>query len=227
MKRTLLYVALPLALVGCGKSDGYAAKQPTKVREASVKPGEEATIFPLEVGNQWVYTVESRQGKGELTLKVTDVQKEGDATTATITSSFTGGTPSESTWRVDKTGVYQVSDGPNRAFDPPQLLVAFPLDESKTNQADVTGPYPVGQGSGPMKTTTKYVGMQQVDTDMERLNALAVESITVWTTPDGQAVSRGMTWWTPGIGFVRQRQEAGLGQNSTVVLIKLKSYSFK
>jgi hypothetical protein len=226
MKTPLAIIAVAALLLGCGKESSYSPKPATKVKDASVKPGEEASLFPMEVGNQWVYSVETAQGSFELTLKVTDVSREGDATIATLTS--TNGTQqTQSKWRIDGTGIYQLSDGPDRVFEPPQLLVAFPLEEGKETSVTLRGPYPLGGQIGQMQTRSKYLGVQQIDTDMERLSALAVESLTTWTTEDGNAASRGMTWWAPGIGFVRQRQEVGIGQGRAVILMKLKSYSFK
>jgi hypothetical protein len=225
--KTLVLCIAPLALLGCGKSASYTPKPATKVKEVAVNPGDEAKLFPLVEGNQWVYTVETQEGAFELTLKVTSVRKEGTTTNATITSATPGRDPVPSEWRVDSTGIYQISDGAARVFDPPQLLVAFPLEKGVEKTQTVNGPFPLGGGTGTMQMRAKYVGVQQVDTDMERLSAAAVESVTTWQTENGQAASRGLTWWTPGIGFVRQRQEVAMGQGRAVVLMKLKSYSFK
>ena len=90
MKRVIALIVLPVALAGCGSSDGYTAKPAKKVADVSFKPGDEASLMPLEVGNQWVYSIESAQGTSELTLKVSDVKQEGDATVATMSATMSG-----------------------------------------------------------------------------------------------------------------------------------------
>ncbi len=227
MKRVIVLVTVPLVLAGCGSGGGYTPKPTKKIADVSVKAGDEASLLPLKVGNQWVYVIESSQGTSELTLKVTDIAQEGGATVATMTTAVSGGKGSITKWRMDRTGIYQVSDGADRVFDPPALLIAFPLELNTEIKGSTTGPQPFGNTSGAMQTSVKYVGTHQVDIVGDRISALAVESVTTWQSANGLAVSRGMTWWTPGIGFVRQRQEVGVGQNRAVVIMKLKSHSFK
>lgn len=228
MKRLTAIVAIPLALAlaGCGTSGGYAKKPAKKVADVSLKPGDEASLMPFKVGNQWVYTIETNQGASEITLKVTDVQQVDGATVATLSTLVAGAPPSDTKWRQDSTGLYQISNG-NQTFDPPQLLVEFPLTMNKETKFKTTGPVPFGNQTSAMDVTIKYVGTQHVDTVGDRMGALAVESLTTWNTPEGTAVSRGMTWWVPNVGFVRQRQEIGVGQNRAVIVMKLKSHSFK
>ena len=227
MKRAIVIVAVPLALFGCGQREGYSPERAKKVADAAVKPGDEASLFPLKLGNQWVYTIESNQGTNELTLKVTDVHQEGGATIAALTITLDNDPPSVSRFKVDGNGIYQMSDGKGRDYDPPLLLVAFPLEPGRQTKESVTGPRPFGGTMGPMESTLAYLGPQHVDVVKDRIGALAVESIQTWQTEQGQAVSRGVTWWTPGVGFVRRRQEFGVGQDRGIVLIKHKSHSFK
>jgi hypothetical protein len=40
-------------------------------------------------------------------------------------------------------------------------------------------------------------------------------------------LSKGITWWAPGIGFVRQVQTVGTEQNQLTIIMKLKSHSLK
>jgi hypothetical protein len=226
MRRLFVLVAIPVALSGCGSSGGYSAKPAKKIADVAVKPGDEANLMPFKVGNQWVYTIETSQGTSDITLKVTDVQNVDGATVATLSTQIGGASASETRWRQDSTGLYQVSNG-SQVFDPPQLLIPFPLTEGKEIKVKTTGPLPAGTGTGEMEITLKYIGTQHVDTVGDRMGAVAVESLTTWNTPDGPAASRGMTWWVPNVGFVRQRQDIGVGQSRGAVLMKLKSHSFK
>jgi hypothetical protein len=226
MRRLIVLVAIPVALSGCGSGGGYTAKPAKKVSDVSLKPGDEKSLMPFKVGNQWVYSIETNQGSSEITLKVTDVQESGGVTLATLSTQVPGSPNSETKWRQDSTGLYQVSNG-SQVFDPPQLLVAFPLTEGKEMKVKTTGPLPAGTGTGSMDIAIKYIGTQHVDTVGDRMSALAVESLTTWNTPEGVAASRGVTWWVPNVGFVRQRQEIGMGQSRGVIVMKLKSHSFK
>ena len=55
--------ALSLAMAGCnsggGKSSAYKPKAADKVAPATVAAGQESEIFPMKVGNTWVYEVVS------------------------------------------------------------------------------------------------------------------------------------------------------------------------
>jgi hypothetical protein len=224
MKRTILLLPLALLLVACGSGDKYQPKKQPDIKPVVLEPGNEATLMPFKVGNQWVYVAEIGAQKQEITFRVTDVRTEGDATIATLSTSSTGTQPRDSEWRIDPTGIYQVSDGPDRRFDPPQLIFPIPATLYELREMKSTGPTPGGEGA--FDLAVKYLGPQEVDTEMGRMSALAVESVTSWTTPDGPARSIAVTWWVPGVGFVRQRQEIITQAGSGVIVMKLKSHSF-
>jgi hypothetical protein len=224
MKRTLLLMPLALLLVACGSGDKYQPKKQATIKPVAFEAGQEATLMPFKVGNQWVYTAEVGAQKQEVTFRVTDVRTEGDATIATMATSSPGTPTRESQWRMDSTGIYQVSDGSDRKFEPPQLIFPFPAKLYELREMKSDGPVP--GGAGPFDLSVRFIGTQEVDTDMGRMSALAVESVTSWTTPDGPARSIAVTWWVPEIGFVRQRQEIITQAGSGVIVMKLKSHSF-
>jgi hypothetical protein len=224
MNRYYLFIPLAIALAGCGQGGSYTPKPVDKIEPASVAAGEEAKLYPLKVGNQWVYSSESGGRTEEVTIKVASVRQEGDATYGTLTTTLSGGDSRSVEIKVDSKGIFQVTSPSGAVYTPPQLLVQFPLD-SPMATLDFTGPYPFN-GEGAQQMAVKYIGVQEVDTDMGRMSTLAVESITTWTTEAGPARSYTITWWAPGIGFVRQRQEIALPESSAVILMKLKSYSF-
>ena len=225
MNRNILYIAPLFLVAGCGKGGGYTPKEVVKVEPVKVTAGQEQELYPMAVGNQWVFTSESGGRKEEVTIKVADVQETGGAKVARLETSFGTGDVRNVQMRMDGTGVYQMTSPSGAAYTPSQPLIMFPLEKG-TKEFEFTGPYPV-EGEGPMKIAVKYVGVQEIDTDMGRLSAVAVESLTTWNTADGPGRSYAMTWWTPGIGFVRQRQEITIGNSSAIVLMKLKAYTAK
>lgn len=230
MRRTTLLFLIPLALaLGCGKDDEYQPKKTQEVPVAKFAAGEEAKLVPLAVGNQWVYTMIRSGERSELTLKVESIQQTPDGKEATI-----GVYPSDSNtvvptqtmvWRVTDTGVYQITTGTETVYDPPQLLIPFPPDEKADFEHEGTGGRPVG-GPGEYQSTIKVLGAQPIDTDNGRMSGFAIHSITSWESEVGPAVASTMTWWSPGIGFVRQIQEVRTSEQTIKVLLKLKSHSF-
>ena len=228
MKRTFIYctiaLALAFALAGCGQSGTYEPKKITKIEPVKLASGEEAKLFPLKVGNQWVYSGDTNGIKDELTIKVSKIVDGADGQIATLSTTNEKGETRDLDVQVNSRGIFQLTAMTGKAYTPPQPMVIFPLDSEKT-EVNFSGPYPA-MGEGPMKQVVKYLGPQEVDTDMGRMSAFAVESFTTWTTDKGAASAHAMAWWVPGIGFVRQRQELVLPGASAVIVMRLKSYTF-
>ena len=228
--KTIIALAAACLIAGCGNGDGYVPMQAPVLAPAKVMAGQERSIMPLEVGNQWVYTMESRGQSRDITIEVVSVDTTGDTTIAVIEVDYGQGDVLLNTWRVDPTGVYQVSARDNVPFDPPQLQIPFPIEKGHEFTYDGNGPLPV-VGTGPYKTVGRVLGPQEIDTAMGesagRMSGFAVQSLTTWETDEGKNVSRATAWWVPGIGFVRQMQEYSTPAGSGAVLLKLKSYSFK
>lgn len=230
MRRTTLLFLIPLALaLGCGKDDKYQPKKTQEVPVAKFAAGEEAKLVPLAVGNQWVYTMIRGGSKSELTLKVESIQQTPDGKEVTI--DVTSNDPNltvgaqKMVWRVTETGIYQVTTGTDTVYDPPQLLLPFPPGGKADFEHEGTGGRPLG-GPGEYKSSTKVLGAQPIDTDNGRMSGFAIHSITSWESEEGPAVASTMTWWSPGIGFVRQIQEVRTSERTIKVLLKLKSHSF-
>ncbi len=216
-------LAIVLVLAGCGSGESYSPKKTENITPVKLAAGEEKSMLPIKEGAQWVYTSEANGKKDEITLRATNVRSDGDGTAATFDTTNAEGTKLALDMKVDSTGVYQLTTMTGKPYTPAQPLILFPLDKA-TKEFTLTGPYPI-DGEGTMKVSVKYLGTQEVDTDMERMSAFAVESLTTWTSADGPCSSHAVTWWVPGIGFVRQRQEITTPKGNAVVLMKLKSYS--
>lgn len=213
--------AMSLAVVvGCQKSEQPALRQ-TVSGGSVAQSGKERDLFPLKKGNQWVYVVESGNTTQEMTMRVTSVSEKDGVVTATITSTGSSGKEVASQWQVKKDGVFQVSTGPKAAFDPPQLVLPFPAKEGQERPVTTTGPVSTG-GIAKQTGTIRILGSQEADTAMGRMSGVVAVTKTKW----GEYSSESMTWWSPGVGFVRQTQSVSGPKGNMSVVVKLKSYSF-
>jgi len=68
-------------------------------------------------------------------------------------------------------------------------------------------------------------GIQECDTAMGRMQAVAIETRWTWGTGQKQGGAVSTTWWKPGVGIVRFRQEIGVQGQTGVQLFRLKSYT--
>lgn len=241
MNRTLIFggIAAALTIVGCGNSGGasnYKPKPPAKVESAEVQPGQEATLLPLAVGTQWVYTtavrVTQKDGQsgsttGELTFRITAVRDVSGGKEADIDIINNEGKKAEKqTWLVDGSGITQVAGGDKGdKFAPPLASIMFPIKVDESFSWKGVGPFPGGMAKS-ASAKSKVLGYEEVDTDMGRMQGLAVETRMNWTATDGKkGQSYGTTWWRPNYGFIRFRQEIQVGDLTAVQMFRLKSYT--
>ncbi|MBI5708410.1 MAG: hypothetical protein HZC36_15615 [Armatimonadetes bacterium] len=234
---------LALAAAGCRPKEGtgsssQASAPPKPVTPASVKPGEEATLFPLKVGTQWTYKVETRRvadgrettGSGEVTLRVASATPIPGGVKATLDTIDREGKVAQSQeWQVTAKGIYQITAGQNSVpFSPPQPAILFPIDSNRTFSWKGTGVSPVGRG-GAQEFQNTVTEAQEIDTDMGPFSAIPVESGGKFKTSDdsgkpleGRTVST--TYWVPKVGIARFRQEIIAGQIRLLQVLVLKSF---
>lgn len=226
-----------LGIVGCGSSEP-AAKGPAagpKIQPATVAPGQEASLFPLAEGNQWVYQVDStlqaaqgqKSASQEATFRIAKVQDSGGAKVATM-EVYTNGKKTESSeWSVNSGGIYQNTAGtPPVKFSPPQLVVKFPVVAGESFQWSGTGKLNSGS-TGASTVRSKVLGPQEVDTPMGRLSAFAISSESKWTDKKLEYSMNGTIWWAPNIGIVRYVQAVGNKNGISTIVLRLKSRSLK
>jgi len=225
-----------LTLVGCNRGGGSSyTPKPVKAPEAiSVKPGNEMELFPLKNGATWVYAVaarstaqngETRSAEAEITFKATDVVPDQGGVKAKIEISQGAQVTEVQTWRVDPTGIYQLTSGAKQTpFNPPQLAFKFPFEERMRWEWKGDGGIPGGE-KGMSTMTGASRGIQECDTAMGRMQAVAIETRWTWGTGQKQGGAVSTTWWKPGVGIVRFRQEIGVQGQTGVQLFRLKSYT--
>lgn len=227
---------------GCGSGGSSYEPTPTKpASELTFQPGEELSMFPLAVGNQWTYSAETTQavqgkgsgsGKFELTLKVVKVtpieggnraEIEVVTTQSTQADSKAGSRTDRQVWDVTKKGIYQLSVGtPAVPFEPSQPNLLFPPDADRKFSYKGTGITPAG-GKGTIQLDCRILPMQRVDTENESYPAIPVESKGTFQVGNTKGQMASMAYWAPKVGLVRFRQEL-LGANAMLALtLKLKA----
>lgn len=228
---------LAAVLIGCGSGagGGYTPKPVPKVAEFKLNPGDEKTLFPLVKDNQWVYAsnIIVQQGQQqatnnvELTFVVKNVVDVGNGKKATIEISSEGKVTERQAWLVNDKGIYQVTAGKDSTvFDPIQPAVAFPPEAGREFKWEGKGLIP-GGSYGVSRSVGKVLGPQEVDTDLGRMSALAVENTQTWTLNGKRGEARSTVWWAPKIGIVRFVQEIATDQIQARQTLKLKSKSIK
>ncbi len=246
MIRTVL-VLLPIAalLAGCktqGSGDNYVPKKKAPLASGILAPGEEAAYFPLNVGNQWTYTYESKVQQGnrvmtgnpiEVTYKITKVTKEPKGKFAVLEIYTEDKLSDRQVWHVDNTGIYQVAMGKNLVkFSSPQPIVKFPIKEGATFSWNGTGT--AGNGTvGQLSVKSTMTGEQPVDAAGSTFNGIDVSSTGTIKTNKVQAKTVSDVWFVPNVGLVRYQQSAtgksadGKTTTARVEQLRLKSYSLK
>jgi len=236
MKRIVsIGAAAAIVVAGCGQSGEYKPTPVKSVQPAVVARGEERVLFPLQIGNQWVYTVEDQQRKGtqaasrtaEVVFRVTNTENVGDGVKATIQVTLDNKVQEVQSWLVDSTGIYQLAGGKaGTPYEPKQPAILFPVDTGRTFRWTGKGLMPDG-GTGSGTLDNKILGPQEVDTEMGRMSAFCVETSGTFQSPRGQGKMRSMVWWAPKVGLVRWRMEMTVGDFGAVQTLRLKSYTLK
>ncbi|MBS1707826.1 MAG: hypothetical protein JSS65_03790 [Armatimonadetes bacterium] len=230
---TILALVAAAAVCGCNNNAGYTPEPPKEVQKTTVAAGDEASLWPLAVGNQWVFEATTTTANGttvkDLTFKVTDNRKEGDKTIARIDILDGSKVVDSIDWAVDKTGIYQVTSTNQQAkYDPPQLIVKFPIKDGETFSQQLNGPAPTtGKDVVGQKVESTCLGMQEIDTGEGRMQAVAVESKTVFTYKDDTINTVATIWFVPKVGMARFIQETVGKKVAGKEIFRMKSHTAK
>lgn len=233
-------VALASSLVfvtGCNKEEaaGKSTAKAAKVVEigdlSKLKP---ADLFPATSGAQGTFVTEGNN-KQEFVLRYSKVVKNGDATSITMEVLQNRKQTDISTYRADSKGLFQTSARNGIAFNPPQAIVPFPVKkdmEFKEFKYSGIGPFnSVATGeptSGKLEAVSRVRGVEVIDTELGKIEAIAVTSVSGYQAGKSIYRIRATTWFAPKYGIVRvtqqiQRQD---GQGTSLTL-KLKNFSGK
>jgi hypothetical protein len=241
MSRCILFsvaVATSAVLVGCGGKGGgsYQPKADKTPPVVQVSPGKERMLFPMAVGNQWVYDVSGmavdNQGRqisfsGEVTWKVTKVEPAANGgTRATIDVSTQGKRNDQQVWMVDSKGLFQLSIGLGNKktnFTPALPAIVFPVEPGREFNWKGIGVRP-GLNPGSTATKSKIIGTKQVDVVTgPPMSAIEVKTDTDFGKSVGSATSS--AYFAPNVGIIRYVHEVRSKQPTRLVL-RLKSHRF-
>ncbi|MCW5937691.1 MAG: hypothetical protein KIT11_10350 [Fimbriimonadaceae bacterium] len=244
--------ALAVSLVvmgGCGssgKSSSYKPQEKQPVQEMALSPGDGPKLFPLKVGNRWVYEAEgvqttpngSNTSKSEVTFQIASIKDTADGKVVTIEVVSEGKITDRLNWRVSDKGIYQLTgsvrktmEGPltEVPYNPPVRIIGFPVKERESLKMAVTGIRPAAT-PGPLNMENSTRGVQEVDTAMGRMQALATETESSYQENNVKFRSSSTTYWAKDVGMVRFRQEVVAmnsdgRQISQTSVLRLKSYT--
>lgn len=199
------------ALSGCGgKSSNYQAK--VKADEPKLEEGlTRENVFPLSVGNQWVYAAEqvvmgpNGQGgsqKAEVAWKVTDVKDTPSGKRAVIEVRSGGKTVDRQVWELNSKGLYQISVGSDkpRPFSPPMPVLEFPATEGLKFTWKGTA---IGSDNKPaaVSSVSTVQPVRAADTARDPIAAIPIESVMTYGKDGSTATTT--AFFAPKVGMVR------------------------
>ena len=231
-KLGILLVAGALAGWGCNqqpKAEGYKPEEVKTVTIAEFEPGKEEVLMPFKVGNEWVYEVDidmrlrnqaaREQTTRELVFRCTNVRPVGKQTRAVMEAVEDDKVNERQVWILNNKGLFQTSVGmPEIPFEPAQPAFRRPVKPGSTFQWQGKGFVPDGSVSD-AQSESKIEPLQEVDTGIGRIKAYPVTTVTKWKN----GVAQSTTWWAPGIGIVRYRQEVAAAGGVAIQVMRLKS----
>ena len=236
--RPIIYISvLSLALAGCGSKKGaYTPVKADPISVAKVEAGNEASLFPLKVGNSWTYTLDIVRQKGsarasknlDITFKVMKVDDIAGGKKATINIIDPDEKVAETqVWIVNKEGVFQGSSGKDSTpYTPPQPAILFPTSSTNVVSWKGTGITPFGK-MGTMTLKCQNLGVQEVDMVNKRISAFCMSSKGDFQMPGAKGLSAALGWFAPNVGMVRTRIEVATKDEQMVQVFKLKEYVVK
>lgn len=242
MKRVaFLAIIFASILVGCSPGSGgptTGKKEPVVANAAKSA----SDLLPLTEGNAWTYYIESEivapNGQSERSnttriLKIGKVSKDAKGTRADLLF-LDDKQKLLATIRVlsnDK-GLYQTGvQAPNRSaqnFSVPLLWAPFPYKLDETIKWTGTGPFPGIDGQGQISAGITGRGPAEADTMTGRFKCERIESVQMFSTNKMKFRTEQISWFSPGVGLVRNKEvvanDQGARQSSIMLL---KSYTVK
>ncbi len=230
-------LALTLLIAGCGSGakTTTTGKPADPIAPATIKPGEEATLFPMAVGNQWVYdasgvsstrTGGQQQNQTEVTFKMTKVTDVPGGQEAEFDVMANGNLTNKQKWLLNKEGLYQTATGKKLdPMTPMQPIVKFPIQEGATLEP-WTGTGPFGdETTAKMSSTAKSMGPRLVDTEMGQVSAFMFQSTSKIEMKKTKGGTELTLWLKPGVGIVRLEQTLVFPDINQTMTLRLKSFT--
>ena len=237
MTKSLYYMLALVAVftVGCNKDADNAVPtegKPAKIVKIESPEKLSGTDFVTAVpGSQLTYEVIGTNR--DVTFRIADASGSDDAKTVTFEVVEEGKVSDVFKWRLDSKGITQVTARKGVAFEPPQPLLVLPFKGGDEFRYEGKGAYPsVATGdptSGALESISKVRGIEVVDTALGKIEAVAVQSITVYSSGKFTYREDATTWFSPKYGIVRYVQTVSRKEDNrtSTMRLRLKSLSTK
>jgi hypothetical protein len=185
-------------------------------------------VLPLTVGNTWTYELraEEYQGAkklGSMTQTVMYRVQTVNGNRALLDLSQEDQVVDRQTWENRPDGLYQLTTSLNSVpYKPAQIAAPLPLKKGKRFHWAGSGLMPDGSmGAG--QAVSEVLDPEPVDTAMGTLSAYPVSTVTTFN--GGRCDNT--TWFRPGVGLIRLRQETTSKGKRNVVTLILTNYALK
>jgi hypothetical protein len=242
MRNLFAIGVIGLVLSGCTTRSisTYVPQPPPKVEAIKVPEVDVRELLPLVVGSQWTYqlgitlvknNVESHIPDMEVTYRVVSSENVGGEIHAILELCQNGKPSDRQKWIVNSQGLFQASAGLTNPqtgelkdipFDPPQLIMPLHSQPGQKFSWHGRGVTP-DQNIDTMNVATTILDSERVDSPMGPFASVPVESVT----KDSQMTTTNVTWFHPGLGIVRFRQEMPFQGGQQIQTLKLRNYALK
>lgn len=190
-------------------------------------------IFPMEVGNEWVYDYQTFAGTSAaaapatLTVDVVSVKETPDGTIGELKFTLNNVVTDVQRWLVNSKGLFELSSGEKSTpFNPIQPVVMFPIVPTSVYNWTGTGQTPAG-GEGNMRVKNYVAEPVMADTSMGSLPTIPIDSTTQFVLKGKPAQAKASSYFQRGVGLVRYKLTMLVEGDYYTILIKLRSHTLK
>ncbi|MGC8669479.1 MAG: hypothetical protein ACP5VE_15335 [Chthonomonadales bacterium] len=205
-----------LLLAGCGGQEPEWPDMAYLTREAApIKSN--ASVFPLAVGNRWVYRMSALNHSGTIVMAVTGTKRVGDVVGFVMTSFLNGKPVQSEVYAPLAREVVRLATGSsaNVQVVPPAPMIRFPLNDGDTYDWHGRFLFPTGPTMGDL--TAQITGPELVDTPAGSFHTWRLDTVTRVRAGGAEGKALLSMWLAPGVGMVKQ--ELGIeGKGVTSVL---------
>lgn len=204
---TKAWWALLLIPGGC-RATSHSAAQP--IVPANYAAGDERRLWPLDLGNEWVYEVDATLGDRDFSYEGRmEVVRAKDGMADVDVFRREHGQDQLTTSRRYQSvasGLQAVSEN-GRPFTPPRSLVPYPIVFGTKAAQKVAGPVDGSEAPVDQSTTTQARGIEVAEAVDKRWEAIAIESVSEYEVGGVKTSASSVTYLAPRVGPVRIVQE--------------------
>lgn len=214
--KTAALMPAALLLAGCGGPEPEWPDMAYLTREAAPMKSD-ASLFPLAVGNRWVYRMSAMGHSGTIAMAITGTKRVGDVAGFVMTSILNGKPVQSEVYAPVAHGIDRLATGSsaNVQVSPPAPMIRFPVNDGDSYEWHGRFLFPTGPVQGDL--SSQVTGPELVDTPAGSFHTWRLDTVT--RVRAGSSVGKALmsVWLAPGVGMVKQ--ELGIeGKGVTSVL---------